>query len=52
MSPKLLCRYTTSLPRYHGEGGPRKRWKGHKTDMDLAAPFLRQGGYFFFTARM
>ena len=19
-----------SLPRYHGEGGPRKRWKGHK----------------------
>ena len=34
------------------QGGPRKRWKGHKTDMDLAAPFLRQGGYFFFTARM
>ena len=21
-----------SLPRYHGEGGPRKRWKGHKDE--------------------
>ncbi len=46
MSPKLLCRYTTSLPRYHGEGGPRKRWKGHKegrcTKLKVScnAPFL------------
>ena len=24
--------YIPSLPRYHGEGGPRKRWKGHIRD--------------------
>ena len=33
-----------SLPRDHGEGGPRKRWKGHK---EKTVPNVRQSPYFF-----
>ena len=38
---KLLCRYPKPS-RYHGEGGPRERWKGHKTGAVIRSLSLRQ----------
>ena len=31
-----------SLPRYHGDGGPRERWKGHKAGAVIRSLSLRQ----------